>query len=345
MLAGMVVFYSSYSLMFLTDEPAAANNEQIQQVQQVQQVQEVQHVQVQEVQQESGPSADSPPLQLKHEGRTITSALRQQLMLPMPGAVPLVNEEAIKRLAAQLEREVKREPVNASLDGYGSIVPEKPGATLDTFAFKIALLSYLYEGGPVVLEIPLRPLYPRVDSEILSAIKMNAIGRYTTYYNSRNANRAANIQLASKALNNTVLFPGERFSFNGTVGERTTEKGYQRAPVIVRGEMDEDIGGGICQVSSTLYNAADRAGLTITERYSHSRNVTYVPSGRDATVSWYGPDLAFRNPYNHPVLIRSYAGNGQMSVSIYSSDMLETQNRPVPQPSPGLPEEEETKSN
>ncbi|MHA7964009.1 VanW family protein [Paenibacillus sp. CAU 1782] len=321
MLAGIVVVFHCFSgLTFPSPQPPAV-------------------ALTQSAQQESG-RVELPPLQLWHEGRPITSAPRQQLMLPMPGAVPLVNHGAVKKLAGQLEREVRREPVNAVLDGYGAIVPEKPGATLDRFAFEIALMRYLYEGGPTVLEIPLRPIYPRVDSEILSSIKMNAIGRYTTYYNSRNANRAENIYLAAKALNNTVLFPGERFSFNGTVGQRTKEKGYQRAPVIVRGEMDEDIGGGICQVSSTLYNAADRAGLTITERYSHSRNVTYVPPGRDATVSWYGPDLAFRNPYNHPVLIRAYAGNGQMSVSIYSSDMLETQNRPVPQPAPGLPEEE-----
>lgn len=287
-----------------------------------------------------GQAAATPPLQLVADGKPIAVIEREQLILPVPGLIPLPNEEAMLRLSKELERQVRREPVNAVLDGYGRIVPEVAGAALNRSALQTGLLGYLYEGGPLALDVPLMPVYPRVDSEILSAIRMNAIGRYTTYFNSRNANRSANISLAAKALNNTVVFPGERFSFNGTVGQRTKEKGYLRAPVIVRGEMEEDIGGGICQVSSTLYNAADRAGLTITERYSHSRNVNYVPSGRDATVSWYGPDFAFRNPYNHPVLVRAYAGNGQMSVSIYSSDMLETYNRPVPDPPADLPEEE-----
>src|SRR5690606_24482567 len=112
------------------------------------------------------------------------------------------------------------------------------------------------------------------------------IGQYVTYYNSRNKNRSHNISLAAKSINNYVLFPGEVFSFNKVVGQRTISKGYMRAKVIVRGEFSEGIGGGICQVSSTLYNAADHAGLKIMQRYSHSRSVPYVPPGRDATVNW-----------------------------------------------------------
>ncbi len=86
--------------------------------------------------------------------------------------------------------------------------------------------------------------------------------------------------MAAEAIDNHVVFPGESFSFNETVGERTKEKGYQRAPVIIEGELAEDIGGGICQVSSTLYNAVDIDGMEIVERYSHSRSVPYVrPDG------------------------------------------------------------------
>ena len=83
------------------------------------------------------------------------------------------------------------------------------------------------------------------------------------------------------------------------------------AKIIVRGEFSEGIGGGICQISSTLYNAVDRAGLKIVERYSHSRSVPYVPPGRDATVNWGGPDFSFKNNYNQPILIRAQALPGQ----------------------------------
>lgn len=87
------------------------------------------------------------------------------------------------------------------------------------------------------------------------------------------------------------------------VGERISGKGYMPATVIVKGEFSEDFGGGICQVSSTLFNAVDNAGLKVVQRYSHSREVSYVPLKRDATVSWNGPDLIFKNEYNQPILI------------------------------------------
>lgn len=117
------------------------------------------------------------------------------------------------------------------------------------------------------------------------------------------------------------------------------EKGYQRAKVIVRGEVSEGIGGGICQISSTLFNAADRAGLQIVQRYSHSRSVPYVPPGRDATVSWYGPDFVFQNKYEYPVLIRAVVYGGQISIMLYSSDEIKNKPRGVPSASKRLPEE------
>ncbi|MNG07089.1 VanW like protein [compost metagenome] len=112
-----------------------------------------------------------------------------------------------------------------------------------------------------------------------------------------------------------------------------------RAPVIVKGEVSEGIGGGICQISSTLFNAADRAGLQIVQRYSHSRNVPYVPPGRDATVSWYGPDFVFKNRYSQPILIRAFVYGGQVSISIFSSEAVDHEPRQVPSASKKLPEE------
>jgi hypothetical protein len=107
----------------------------------------------------------------------------------------------------------------------------------------------------------------------------------------------------------------------------------------VRGELSEGIGGGICQVSTTLFNSVDRAGLKIIQRYSHSRNVPYVPPGRDATVSWEGPDFTFTNQYNQPILIRASAGGGTVVISLYSSHIIEYKPRVVPSIIKLLPKE------
>ncbi|WP_099157861.1 VanW family protein [Virgibacillus ndiopensis] len=233
---------------------------------------------------------------------------------------PFIDEDKVEFLLDKLEQKIYRKPIDAKLDDMGEIVSEKPGMTLDRDKLNLQFRNYFYYGQPQKVKVPTRTIYPRVDSELLASIHVNEIGNYVTYFKQSNKERSHNIDLAAEAINNYVVFPGEIFSFNKIVGKRTKEKGYKRAPVIVKGELAEDIGGGICQVSSTLYNAVDLAGLEVVERYSHSRSVPYVPPGRDATVSWYGPDFSFKNKYNQPVLIRAQSSNGKMHVKIYSSE-------------------------
>ncbi|WP_209977356.1 VanW family protein [Paenibacillus eucommiae] len=257
---------------------------------------------------------------------------------PVKTAVPQVNFEKIEQWA-DLDKQLYQAPQNARIGNYGEIVPEQLGYKLDHKFFSEQFFSYFMGSGPSIIQAPRVTIYPKVDSELLSLIKEKAIGHYVTYFNASNKNRAHNIALSAKAINNYVVFPGEIFSFNQVVGMRTKEKGYQQAPIIVSGELSEGIGGGICQVSSTLFNAIDRAGLRIVQRYSHSRNVPYVLPGRDATVSWGGPDFSFQNQYNQPVLIRMYAGGGRMFVTIYSSDIIEYKPREVPSMSERLPKE------
>lgn len=222
-----------------------------------------------------------------------------------------------------LEVEVYQEPQNAFFGKDGRIIAENPGATLDRNKFEYLFRELYYSEKDGKLLVPVYRTYPKVDTGLLKEISTKALGSYSTYYNQRNAERSDNIALAAEAINNTVVFPRETFSFNQVVGERTVERGYKKAPVIVKGELAEDIGGGICQVSSTLFNAVDLKGIQIMERYAHSRRVPYVPLGRDATVSWWGPDFVFKNLYNEPILIRASSRNGKMIVSIYSSDTVE----------------------
>ncbi|TYP70199.1 VanW family protein [Paenibacillus methanolicus] len=247
----------------------------------------------------------------------------------LPG-VTMVDLNQMDQLIAKLSKKAYVAPTNAYIAEDGRMIAERKGRRLDERAFTAQFYRYFYGEGAAFVEAPLRPVAARVDRELLAAIRRRPIGYYVTYFNPRNHNRAHNIALAAKAINNAVVFPGEKFSFNKVVGRRTKEKGYLEAPVIVRGELSEGVGGGICQVSSTLFNATDRAGLEISARYSHSRSVPYVRPGRDATVSWDGPDFVFRNPYNQPVLVRANAVHGKIYVVLYSSDEMEFVPREVP---------------
>lgn len=275
-------------------------------------------------------------LQIGMEGRGVATVNRADYVTPV---FPLLDDEKIDRFLDDLDKKMVKAPRNARIGDYEEIIPEQIGYKLDRARFREQFYSFLYGAGPLSIEAPRLKVHAKVDSELLAHIRDKRIGYYVTFYNSRNKNRSHNVALAAQAINNTVVFPGEHFSFNRVVGMRTTAKGYRQAPIIVRGEYSEGIGGGICQVSSTLFNAVDRAGLAVKQRYSHSRHVPYVPPGRDATVSWGGPDFTFQNLYNQPVLIRAHAGGGQMTVAVYSSDVINYRPREVPGTSRRLPEE------
>jgi Uncharacterized vancomycin resistance protein len=290
---------------------------------------------VQPVQPEQ-PHPVTEQLTIEYNGRPLAHIDRQDYGLP---GTSFLDIGKFNKLQTKLEKLINVPPVNAYIGDRGNIVAEQSGYQLDRDQFATQFYSYFFNNKPAAIEVPLTPIYAKVDSELLASIKEKAIGHYVTYYNSNNKNRSHNIALAAKAISNTVVFPGETFSFNRTVGPRTVEKGYLSAAVIVRGELSEGVGGGICQVSSTLFNATDSAGLKIVQRYSHSRHVPYVMPGRDATVSWDGPDFVFRNEYNQPILIRAFAGSGRVFVSIYSSELIEYKHRDVPSMTKKLPEE------
>lgn len=143
------------------------------------------------------------------------------------------------------------------------------------------------------------------------------LSQYTTYFDEANVNRCNNIRLAAESLNGSVLAGGAFFSFNRAVGERTKERGYLPAKIIENGEYVVGYGGGVCQVSTTLYNAALLSGLKVSEFHPHSLAVGYVPPSRDAMVSGTALDLKFKNPAKTPVYIRAKATGNRLTVSIY----------------------------
>ncbi|MFJ5763020.1 VanW family protein [Neobacillus sp. NPDC093182] len=270
-------------------------------------------------------------LQLTKEGKPFSTIYREEYSVGDP-SLTILDTEKYDQLVREMEKQFSVSPKNAKLDQHGNIIPEQLGLSVNRQAFTENFYSFFFEQSTSTLEIPMYPVYPKVDSELLSDIKNIRIGRYITSFNPRNKKRSVNIKLAVEAINNHVVFPGETFSFNKVVGKRTSEKGYEKAKVIVRGEYAEDIGGGICQVSSTLFNAVDSAGLKIVQRFSHSRHVPYIPPGRDATVSWYGPDFEFKNMYNQPILIQARTVGNLLVIKLYSSEVIEYKPKKVPYP-------------
>ena len=259
----------------------------------------------------------------------ISVANRTTFSMHLP-ILPILDTKKFNKFMDDIDQHVTKNPKNSIVDKNGNIIPEQLGYRLNRQVFTEKFFSYYFNNGSSTLEVPLQAIYPRIDSELLGNIRGEKIGEYVTFFNTNNKERNNNIYLAAKAINNYVLFPGEIFSFNKVVGERTAGKGYMPATVIVNGEFTEDFGGGICQVSSTLFNAVDNAGLKVVQRNSHSREVSYVPPKRDATVSWNGPDLIFKNDYNQPILILAKSIENKLMIKIYSSDVISYTPKKVP---------------
>ena len=148
------------------------------------------------------------------------------------------------------------------------------------------------------------------------------ISAYTTYFNQNEGGRCENIAIAAALIDGITIQPYGEFSFNATVGRRTADAGFQQAKIIVNGEYVLGVGGGVCQVSTTLYNAALKSGLIVTEFHPHSLRVGYVDPSRDAMVSSHS-DLKFYNPHPHPVYLSSKTKKGAVQVTFYGRPTAE----------------------
>ena len=142
------------------------------------------------------------------------------------------------------------------------------------------------------------------------------VSSFPTKYDASNTNRSGNLKIAADKINGTVLMPGQEFSFNEVVGKRTIEDGYRNAKIYENGQVVDGLAGGICQISSTLYNAVLLANLEITERRNHSFTTSYVPAGRDATVVYGVQDFKFKNSRKYPIKIGASVGNGIVEFKI-----------------------------
>lgn len=227
--------------------------------------------------------------------------------LPVEGALKNELEELVKELASKVEVA----PQNAFLDRRtGQVVPEVVGVKVHTSLTVTNILNA--EPGSMVSLVTLE-VEPEITVRLINTID-SEMSRFHTYIGG-GGGRAANIILATNLLNNVLLAPGEVLSFNNTVGPVTRERGYHLAPIIVGGSVIPGIGGGICQVASTLYNAVLLAELEVVERYPHSKPVGYVPRGRDATVSTH-LDFKFRNNTDRFLLVQTSTAGHRINIRI-----------------------------
>ena len=231
--------------------------------------------------------------------------------------IPVQHKKASPLDLNKIYKEVAREPKDAyyTTDPY-VVYPHEDGIDFE-ISLEEAISGY-NNNTEETYTIPLTLIAPAVTtSQIGTEAFPDELGAFSTTYNSGNTNRSTNIRLASQKIDGTVVMPGEVFSYNATVGQRTAAAGFKTAAVYSGGEVTTGIGGGICQVSSTLYNAVLLSNLEIVERYNHGFNPGYVAVGRDATVSWGGPDFKFKNNRDYPVKISCSGTGGKIIVQIF----------------------------
>ena len=216
----------------------------------------------------------------------------------------------------KIHEEIYKEAQNASITQEPLEV--HPHINGIDFAISIEEAKALLQEEKEEYIIPLSITVPEVTTEKLGEEAFpHLLGTFSTTYSISNQNRVTNLELASEKINGTVILPGETFSYNKIVGERTIAKGYKEAAVYSGGKVVDGIGGGICQLSSTLYNAVIYANLEITQRSNHRFLTSYVTAGRDATVSWGTIDFCFKNTRKYPIKIVSSVKNGVVTTEIY----------------------------
>ena len=249
--------------------------------------------------------------------RPLTLRLRERSVQLTPAAIagmlavntssdadlyPLTFDNAVaKARLHQLFSYAETQPQDAQIvvhaEGGITVLPSRDGIVLDMPQLVDDLDAAASGGGLRQVVVALRPALPGLTSDDVATMGLASLGsQFTTYFDASNPGRATNIALAAKLVDGTIVQPGATFSLNATMGPRSVNRGFDYAPVIAGdGVLRQGVGGGICQYATTLYNAVFFAGLPVVERHAHGLLIAHYPVGRDATVSWGGPDFKFRN--------------------------------------------------
>ena len=211
---------------------------------------------------------------------------------------PQIPQDIEDRIYEDIKSKIERKPENASISIGSSIDVKKgeEGVKINRDEFRKAIYDAIKPNVDVTVKVPIESITPEITSDELSRID-GIIGTYRTNFSPNVEGRNENIRLSAQYMNNYLLMPGEVFSYNKVTRLKTVSNGYKNATVIVNGEIEEGLGGGVCQVSSTLYNSVLYSGLEIVQRRPHSIPSSYVNYGRDAVVSDNAIDFKFKNKF------------------------------------------------
>lgn len=231
-------------------------------------------------------------------------------------------EQALKELAEEMEK-APQEPFIRVYGASVIIEEEREGRSLMKNELREQLLGAVRKGQNE-LTLPLAKREPEQCASRLASLELEQVMvAFSTTVSPSLSGRVHNIKLGAEAVNSAILAPGEIFSFEAAIGEISRERGYREAPVIVGEELHPGLGGGLCQVSSTLYNAALLANLEIVERHNHNLPISYLPLGRDATISTGWADLKFKNNRDHHLLIGAELSEGLLTIRLFGPPMEE----------------------
>ncbi|MRS12450.1 MAG: hypothetical protein EG823_05180 [Actinobacteria bacterium] len=205
-------------------------------------------------------------------------------------------------------------------NGVVAIVPAEDGLQADAEDLALRLTGVLTGSGERRAELTMHRVAPEITTEEAQAMGIvERLSTFTTDYAASNKPRVNNIHILADALDGTLIPPGGTFSFNETIGPRTAEKGYQEANAIVNGKLVPQLGGGICQVGTTIFNTVFFSGLPVVERHNHSLYISHYPTGRDATVTWGGADFKFKNDTPNWVLVATGYSSSTITISLYGT--------------------------
>ncbi|MBD3108324.1 VanW family protein [Bacillus sp. AGMB 02131] len=234
-----------------------------------------------------------------------------------------IDDMLLDNWISEIGQSLERKPLNATMkinNGQVSITNDVSGLQIDQEQLKTSLSDALNSNQKqdIAAIANLEEIRPDITYDALSNVRY-VIGSYTTNYSSNQANRNTNIKIATETIDSYLLMPGESFSFNDYIGDTTADKGYRPAGTYLNGQVVDSLGGGVCQVSTTLYNAIIKAGIIPDTRYNHSMTVGYVPIGQDAAIAYPYKDLAFTNPYDAPIYIEGTVTPTSVTFTIYST--------------------------
>lgn len=229
------------------------------------------------------------------------------------------DQDKLDVFLESINQQIMKPAQDSSLDytdGIIQLTAEQPGEDIDIEMLKNRIIYSLQHNQKAPIYIDKKPIFPHLNITDLQKIDCDLAYFATEIPNNEETNRYNNIFLAVQMLDGTVIMPGETFSFNEKVGERSLETGFKKAPIIIGNMVRQDLGGGVCQVASTLYNASLLAGLEVVERSAHTIPVKYVPEGRDATVFYGLIDLKIKNSLLNPVAIQCEVNDQEVKIRI-----------------------------